>query len=335
MTSRDPQTDGGEVTKEQIFGTGDDTRTRITHRKRLRRFFDAYVLAPLRIASEDWRTVVGGLGVLGYLLMGSLGVILIPQPELNRGPRYLQPFQQWSFPLGTDNVGRSIFRRIVHATPAMLEMALAGILFAVVVAVIIGFVAGYKGGRIDEALMGLTDLQIIIPGLPLIMVLAAVYTPTNPFLVGAIVSIDNWPGLARAIRSQVLTLREEDYVESARAMGLSTPTIIRQELLPNIAPYILVNAAGAATFVINSSVALYFLNILPFNTLNWGVMINLAYSQGHAVSNPARAWHWLFFPLVVLSGLNFALILFSQGLDRVFNPRLRARHSNTTGGDES
>ena len=334
MAGRETQSDGG-VTKDNIFGTGGETeRSRTPPAERFKRLLDIYVVAPARIGWSDWRTRIGGIGLLFYLLMGTVGVMVIPAPKINEGPRYLQPFTDWSIPLGTTQIGRGVFKQIVHSTPGMLKMALAGVVFSVGVAVVVGMVAGYKGGVLDTILMTLTDVVITIPGLPLIVVLSAILAPQEPFIVGAIVAIDRWPPLARQLRSQVLTLRSEDFVESARAMGLSTPTIVGQELAPKLAPYILINAAGAATAVITVSVSLYFIGVLPFNSLNWGVMMNFAYTQGNAISNPSHL-HWLLFPLIALSGLNFTLVLFSQGLDRVFNPRLRARHSGTAPSEEA
>lgn len=329
----DTRTDGGTV-EEQIFGGGGGggPRTR-SPKERFNRVLDIYLLAPLRIAWEDWRARIGGLGLLFYILMGTIGVMIVPAPVLNEGPRYLPAFQSAAIPCGTDNAGRAICKSVIHSTPAMLKMALAGVLLAVGVAVIFGFVAGYKGGLIDTMIMTLTDIMITLPALPLVIIIAAIYPPEDPFLVGAILAIDNWPGLARQIRSQVLTLREESYVEASRAMGISTTQIIGRELFPQMAPFVLISSAYAATAVITESVGLYFLGILPFTTLNWGVMMNFAHTQGNAISNFMFTGHWLLFPLLALSGMTFSLVLFGQGMDRVFNPRLRARHSKTTPED--
>ena len=329
--SDDTLSDGGNI-EQQIFGTGDkDPKRQMTSpQQRMQRLLDNFLMTPLRVAWADWRARIGGLGVLLYVLMGTVGVMVIPAPRLNEGPRYLGAFMDPQFPLGTNNVGTGIFKSIVHATPAMLKMALAGVLFSVGVAVIVGFVSGYKGGMIDGALMTLTDIVITIPGLPLVIIIAAIYPPEDPFIVGAILAIDQWPGLARQIRSQVLTLREEDFVEASRAAGISTTEIIGRDLFPQLAPFILVSSAYSATRVITASVALYFLGILPFSTNNWGVMLNYANQTGNAIQNFSFSGHWLLFPLIALSGLTFTLILFGQGLDQVFNPRLRARHSKTT-----
>lgn len=326
--------DGGTV-EEQLFGGGgasDGSRTR-SPQERLNRLLDMYLFTPFRIAWNDWRARIGGIGVLFYILMGTLGVMLVPEPKLNEAPRYLPAFQDPAVPCGTDNVGQPICRSVVHATPAMLKMALAGVLFAIGVAVIFGFVAGYKGGLIDTLIMTLTDIMITLPALPLVIIIAAIYPPEDPFIVGAILAVDNWPGLARQIRSQVITLREESYVEASRAMGIPTSQIIGRELFPQMAPFVLISSAYAATAVITESVGLYFLGVLPFTTDNWGVMMNFAHTQGGAVSNFMFTGHWLLFPLLALSGMTFSLVLFGQGMDRVFNPRLRARHSKTTPND--
>jgi peptide/nickel transport system permease protein len=331
------RTDGGSI-EQEIFGTGggdgDGPRRHTSSpQERMRRLLDLYLMSPLRVAWNDWRARIGGLGVLFYVLMGTVGVMVIPEPTINEGPRYLGAFIDPQFPLGTNNIGEGIFEKLVHSTPAMLKMALAGVLFAIGVAVIVGFVSGYKGGVIDAALMTLTDVMITLPGLPLVIIIAAIYPPEDPFLVGAILSINRWTGLARQIRSQVLTLREESFVEASRAMGISTTEIIGRDLFPRMAPFIMVSSAFAATAVIAQSVALYFLGILPFSTSNWGVMLYYAQQNG-AIQAWASKGHWILFPLLALSGMTFSIVLLGQGMDRVFNPRLRARHAQTTSDAE-
>lgn len=326
MSNEEPRGDGG-VTQESIFGSDEESgRSRSSPGERIRRSLNFYLLTPLRVAWSDWRTRIGGAGILAYLLIGTVGVVLVNPPRLNEAERFQEPMVDLAVPLGADHLGRNVLAMAVHSTPAMLKMALAGLAFAVGIAIIVGMVAGYKGGLLDTVMMTIADVFLVLPGLPLIIVLSAIFTPRDPFIVGAILSISEWPVLARQLRSQVLALRNESFVEAARAMGLSTPTIVGQELTPKLAPYILIRGSGAAVRVIGNSVALYFLGILPFSSRNWGVMLNFAYSEGNAIQTPSNA-HMLLVPLVALAGLSFSFILFSQGLDRVFNPRLRARNS--------
>jgi peptide/nickel transport system permease protein len=334
MSNKEPKRDGG-VTQESIFGSADEgERSRTSPAQRLRRSYNFYVKTPFGVAWSDWRTRIGGIGVLFYILLGTVGVIITPDARLNEGDYFVPPFQNMQYPMGTDHLGRDVLSLAVHSTPAMLKMALAGLVFAVGLAIIFGMIAGYKGGLLDTVMMTIADVFIVLPGLPLIIVLSAIFTPRDAFIVGAILSISAWPRLARELRSQVLALRNEDFVEAARAMGISTPTIVGQELVPKIAPYMLIRGASSAVAVIRSSVALYFLGILPFSSENWGVMLNQAYNQASAVQTPSRAY-LLLLPLILLSGMLFSTILFSQGLDRVFNPRLRARNAEGSREEET
>ena len=318
----------GIETPEEVEGATE------SRRERFRRLYDELVVASVRVMWSDWRARFGVTFVALYLLMGTLGVVLIEPPQLNAGPRYVAPFTTWEFPLGTDSLGQGIFAQIVHATPAMLQMILAGAVFGTSVGTGVGILAGYKGGRVDQVLMWCTDVMLTIPGLPLVIVLAAILAPRNPFVVGIILTINDWSGLARTVRSQVLTIREESYVEASRTMGIGTGTILTKDVLPNLMPYVSVNFVGMARSVIFASVGLYFLGILPFSTLNWGVMMNLAYNTGGALYTWDTA-HWLFFPMAAIVLLSIALILLAQGADRVFNPRIRARHTrHGESGDE-
>jgi peptide/nickel transport system permease protein len=344
------ETDGGNVAPADLF-TKTSEEVSLTRRERFERWFDAYLYAPLAVAWEDSRTRLGALIVIMFLLQGTVGVFIVDPPQTLEYQPYLKPFHaDWltfgvelfgvslpflpnlQAPLGTDIAGKSLFEMLVHATPAMLKMIAAGAVFSVVVAVLIGTLSGYKGGRIDQVLMSFTDVILTIPGLALILVIAAVFPPKDPYLVGIILGIDNWPGLARTIRSQVLSIREESFVEADRTMGLRTSVILRKDFMSQLMPYISINFANASRRIIFESVALYFLGILPFTSQNWGVIMNLAFNQAN-LSNLDQI-HWLLMPMIEIGLMACGLILFSQGLDRVFNVRLRARHAKKSGGDE-
>ncbi|MFP9060640.1 ABC transporter permease [Natrialbaceae archaeon A-chndr2] len=298
----------------------------LTRKERLLRWIDVNILTPYRIIRSDWRATFGIAMIIFLVFVGTVVIRFIPYPRVGDHPRYAPPFESLSYPLGTDNGGRGILAQLVHATPDMLIIAFSGAVVAMSIGVVIGTVAGYKGGYWDEVLMGISDVVICIPGLPLIIVIVAIYPPTSPWLVGFILAIDNWPGLARALRSQVLTIREESYIEAGRAMGRNSGEILWDDVMPQLMPYITIQSAGAARGVIFQSVGLYFIGVLPQGGLNWGVMMNDAYNIGSAVSNPSLSGHWLYAPMFVLLLMSMGLILLSQGLDRIFNPRLRARH---------
>jgi len=316
--------DGG-VAGESPFTTVSDAQ--LTQSERYRRWADAALLTPARIIWEDLRARIGLLIVVLYVLMGTVGVAVVEAPN-SGGPARLGAFQSAQYPLGTDSLGQGIMALVVHSTPAMLLMLLSGALFTTVVATVVGTLSGYEGGPIDRALMLVSDIMMSIPGLPLVIVLAIIIEPRNPLLVGVIISVNAWAGLARSIRSQVLTMRENSYVEASRTMGLSTTRIISYDLLPNLMPYITVNFVAAGRRVIFNSVALYFIGALPFSQLNWGVILNMAYRKG-----AMYYWggiHWVIAPLLAILVLTVGLILLAQGTERYFNPRIRARHRETT-----
>ena len=296
----------------------------VTTSERLRDFYEEFIYKPGLVAWSDWRTRIGFLIALVYVLMGTVGVMFYRLPNSNQSPRSVRPFQTLEAPLGTTGSGVDVLAMIIHATPPMLLMILSGGLFATTFAVVVGTVAGYKGGSVDRGLTTFADIAMSVPGLPLIMVLAIVFNPTNPALIGILITVNYWAGLARAIRSQILTLREESYVEASRTMGVSTMRILIKDIIPNIMPYVLVNFANAARYVVFASVGLYYLGILPTSVRNWGIQLDQAYRNAGALTG-AGTLYQLVFPMLAIMLIALALILLAQGMDRVFNPRVRTR----------
>ncbi|MFC4986443.1 ABC transporter permease [Saliphagus infecundisoli] len=315
--------DGGQV------GTPFDTTAdvRETRWDRYGRAIDGYIRMPLTIMRQDWRSIVGLSIVAVYLLMGTVLTWTVEPTRTGDGPQFVQPFETWEYPLGTNEMGQDLFAQTVHSTGPVLTMMASGALFTVVMGTFFGLVAGYKGGEVDTVLSSITDVFINIPGLPLVIVLSVLFEPTHPISVGILLAVAAWAGLARAIRSQVLAIRDESFVEAARMMDVPTPELLIKEILPHLMPYIMVNLVNAARTIIFSAVALYYLGVLPFADANWGVMLNQAYHAG-AIYRP-DATHWLVVPMVAIAGISIGLLLIAQSLDRVFNPRVRARHADT------
>ena len=331
-TGGDARADGGAVGSPfEVVSQYEETR-----RDRYRKLFDAYVYAPIAIIWRDWRARIGFTIVLFYVLMGTVGTVIVEPTVVAEGPALAQPFELWEYPLGTDQMGRDLFSQTVHATQEMLKMIAAGALFTVTLGTVVGAVAGYKGGTVDTVLSSITDVCINIPGFPLVMVLVLLLPiGGNPYVIGILLCVAAWGGLARAIRSQVLTLRQESFVEASRAMGIPTRKIVFKEIVPHLMPFVVINLTNAARRVIFEAAALYYLGILPFEDLNWGATLNLA-QVGNAHVRP-EALHWFLVPMAAIIFISIGLILLGQSLDRVFNPRVRARHEKTTSdvGDDA
>ena len=323
-----PSEGTGTGTGTGTFGDRQREFEPTTAKERWTTYIELWIVAPARIMWIDKRTRIGGLIILFYLLLGTVGLVVVEPPAHNQGPRLVSWFELWEHPLGTDNMGQDVLALTVHATPAMLQMMLAGGIFATVLGTIVGTLAGYKRGMTERVLLTCADVVMTIPGLPLLIVLAVALEPRDPILVGLLLAINAWAGLARSIHSQVLALRSEAYVEASRILGLGSPTIIRDDILPNIMPFIMINFMGTTVGIISASVGLYFLGVLPFTHLNWGVMINLSF-HGGALHSWAVA-HWIIVPIAAISLIGFGITIFAQGMDRIFNPRVRARHSKSS-----
>ncbi|OVE86418.1 ABC transporter permease [Natronolimnobius baerhuensis] len=326
------RSDGGTVDRDSPFETTASVAE--TRNDRIDRFLEEYIRTPWSILRSDWRALAS-FAIIGiYLIIATVGVYLVEPTHPGQGAQLVGAFETWDHPLGTTTTGRDVLSMTVHSTPSILIMMASGAVFTVVVGTFFGIVAGYKGGMVDTVLSSITDIFINIPGLPLVIVLATLLEAwiTNPVTLGVLLAVAAWAGLARAIRSQVLTLRNESFVEAARAMDMPTRWILLKEILPHLMPYIVVNMANAARRIIFAAVALYFLGVLPFSDANWGVMLDNAYNSGALYRTDAL--HWLLVPMIAISGIAMGLILLAQSLDQVFNPRIRARHQEIGDDDE-
>ncbi|WP_254280609.1 ABC transporter permease subunit [Haloarcula marina] len=327
MESRQVEDNEESVFTARSSNTVDDGTIQ-TIRKRL------HVLpASFAILWSDIRARVGLLIIGAFVFLGTVGLLVIPQPEIGQAPRLLTPFENMAYPLGTNNQGQRMSSLLVYSIPPIFKMILAGAVFATTIATVVGTVAGYLGGFFDRALMTLADIQIALPGLPLVIVLAALFQPESPYVLGLIISVDKWGGLARGLRSEVLTLRGLPYVESNRIIGVSTPKILFSDILPNVMSYISINFAYQARSIIFQSVGLYFLGVLSVTYQNWGITMNIAYNQG-ALNSPEQ-FYWLLEPMMMIVLLTLGMVLLAQGMDRVFNPRIRARHLDSDSGSQS
>ena len=313
-----------DSSSDEIDWRSEASSVEVTRRERLSEFYRKRLYEPGLIAWSDMRTRIG-LSILSvYILMAVAAVFgLWRNPSPNQAERLLAPFQAIQYPLGTTQSGVDLLALMIDSTPFILLMVLAGGVWATSLAVVVGTVSGYKGGAVDSAITSVSDFVMAIPGLPLVIVLAITLSPENPIFLGVVLTINYWAGLGRSIRSQVLSIRQESYVEASRTMGTSTPRIILKDILPNIMPYVMVNFVLAARYTIFASVGLYFIGVLPYTGQNWGVTLNNAYNQGGLFT--FQALHWLLVPIVTIVGLTFALVLISQGMDRIFNPRVRTR----------
>jgi len=267
--------------------------------------------------------------VIGLLILLFFAVLAVAGPYLYSGQLAVDPDAIYAGPsaqhwLGTDFAGSDVLQEIVIGARYVLETAALSALFTAVIGTAVGLVAGYHRGPTDSALMRLTDFVLTIPGLPLLIVLSTIWSFGEPYEMAIALGVTGWGGVARAVRSQTLSLRERGFLEAARGLGLSSRHVIIRELLPNLAPFVAMNMLLAVIAFMGAEVALFFLGVVPFSSSNWGVMLNQAVFSGGAMDSPA-ALSYLLAPLVCILLITIGIVLFLDAVDELFNPRLRER----------
>jgi peptide/nickel transport system permease protein len=223
------------------------------------------------------------------------------------------------YTLGTDAQGRDIFSQLMWGSQIALTVGLLAAAGSIGIGTIIGLVSGYSGGRIDSVLMRFTDVILVLPGLPFLIILAAVLGPSYWNII-FVLTIIGWPGTARVIRSEVLSLKERPFIDSARVTGASNIRIMFKHLAPNVMPLAFLYMTLAVSGSILSEAALSFLGLGDVNTASWGQML-----QAVQTENVLAAWWWLMPPGIAITFISLAFYLIGRAFEQIVNPRLRKR----------
>jgi peptide/nickel transport system permease protein len=272
----------------------------------------------LRQAFRSRRLVAGVCIVAMFGLVAIFAPFFVTNPNQLTGADLAAPsLHHW---LGTTQIGQDVFGQLVVSARATLLIGVGAGLLATVISVIIGISGGYVGGVVDEALSLLSNVVLVIPTLPLVIVILADVKSSGLLSLIVIIALTSWAAAARVLRAQTLSVRNREYVLAARASGERAWRIVFVEILPNELPIIVSNFIFAMIFAILTQAALAFIGLGDPTLLTWGNMLNLAYN-GQALS--VGAWWWLIPPglCIALLGMGLALINFS--LDELLNPRLR------------
>jgi peptide/nickel transport system permease protein len=274
-----------------------------------------------RVLRRKPSRIAGVAIIVMFAVMAVAGPLLYPE-HLPRDNDALYAGPSWEHPFGTDFEGTDVLALVITGSRYVLLTGLATAVITVAFGTAIGLLAGFHRGRWDTVLMRITDMKLTIPGLPLLLVLSTMWKFESPIEMGLVLGLLGWGGVARAVRSQCLSLRERGFVEAAKGLGLPARHIIGRELLPSMAPYIAMNMLIAVTGAIYAQVGLFFLGVLPFEANNWGVMLNLAVFGGGALTSTA-ALPYLLAPLLAILLLTLGIVLIVDAMDEIFNPRLR------------
>lgn len=223
--------------------------------------------------------------------------------------------------LGTDHIGRDVFSQIVYGTRVSLMIGILASVLSVVIGMTVGLIAGYFGGPVDEILMRMTDILLVLPTLPLLIVLASILGP-NVVNIVLLIGFLGWMGIARVVRSLTLSLKKRAFVESARAIGAHDAYIIFKHISPQVMPILYAQLALGIPVAILWEAALSFLGLGDPSVPTWGQILYNAQLFG---AFSAFAWWVIIPPGLAITILSLAFVFIGHALDEILNPRLRAR----------
>jgi peptide/nickel transport system permease protein len=266
------------------------------------------------------KKLVFGLGVeLLLVLVAIIGPVLAKYPPLEITPNQLL-HPSATYWLGTNSLGQDMYSQITNGLRESYLVGALGAVSAALIGMALGFIAGWRGGLLDEVLQLLTNIIVMMPSLVLLVVIGSYLSSKNLLFEGVFIGLTTWPWVARAVRAQTFTLRSREYVDLARLSGKRPLSIIVKEIAPNMASYLFL----VVILLFGSSMLLAasydFLGLGPTNVASLGWTMNQA--NANAALN-YHLWWWFIPPGAVLTAMVAALLIANVGLDEVFNPKLR------------
>jgi peptide/nickel transport system permease protein len=283
---------------------------------------------PLLFVNRAFRTLwSNGKARIGIVILTAMILIAILAPVLAPHSPTSTSFAPYEGPsgsnwLGTTGNGNDVFSQIVYGARVSLLVGLVAGAAATLVAMTIGLVAGYRPGVVDEVLSFLTNLALVIPGLPLMIILAAYVPNRSIWTIVIVVALTSWATGARVVRSQATSIREREYVTSAVFSGEGLFRIVFREILPNMTSLVAGSFFSAATAAVMAEASLEFLGLGNPNTVSWGTILYYAQQQNAMLTG---SWVLVFAPGLMIALLAVSFTLVNFGVDALSNPRLREK----------
>ena len=269
---------------------------------------------------SNGKTLVGTIVLGFFVLIAIIGKWIAPFDPSARSNDLLEPpsGKHW---FGTTHIGQDILSQVLVGTRGVMLVGLTAGVVATILSILVGVTSGYLGGAGGEGLSALSNVFLVIPALPLIIIVGSALPTGGDYVVAVIIGLTSWAWGARILRAQTLSLRRRDYVEAARATGESTWRIILFEILPNLSAIIASGFVGTVIFAVMSEITLAFVGVNNFSDWNWGTILFWAQSQQALAQG---AWWWFVPAGLAIAFLGTALSLLNFGIDEFVSPRLRS-----------
>ncbi len=262
-----------------------------------------------------------GLTLAGVIILfGLIGPFVLGEPSTVRDIGLTPPGD--GFVLGTTQTGQDVFAQLAHATRGSLIIGVVVGAITLVLSAFFGVVGAFVGGWVDEAFSLFTNIMLVIPGLPLVIVISSYVPDKSIWLVAAVLAITSWAGSARVLRGFTLSVRSRDYVLASRVGGEKRWRILLVEILPNLVPLLASQVVFAVIFAILGEAGLSFLGLGASGSFTWGTM--LFYAQ-NGLALRLGAWWWFVPPGLAIALFGAALSLINFSIDEIINPKLRSQ----------
>ncbi|MEA2059710.1 MAG: ABC transporter permease [Thermodesulfobacteriota bacterium] len=275
-----------------------------------------------------WQNPIGKWGVLLLITFGLMALASFFPPLID--PMY-HPMTgvdpnisnvtppAWNHWLGTDYMGRDLFSQLLTGARVAFMVGVSAAFMSIVFGTLVGMTAGYSGKLIDTLLMRAADMIMLLPTLLVVLLLSSFIGQLSIWTIVMLIAVFRWPGVARVIRSQTLSIKEKPFIDAARVAGASHFRILFRHILPNVLPMALLFMTFRVTSAIILEAVLAFLGFGDPGTVSWGMMLQWVWKTGNMFQAP----YWLFPPGICISLITLSFYMIGRAMEEILDPRLR------------
>jgi peptide/nickel transport system permease protein len=280
-----------------------------------------FVVRAIATLWRDGKARIGLVVLAAFVVMALVAPLVAPHsPTSTDFTPYQGPSGNHWF--GTSGNGQDVFSQFLYGSRISLLVGITAGAAATLIAVVLGLIAGYRPGIVDNVLSFVTNLALVLPGIPLMIILAAYIQSRSVWTIVFVVAMTAWATGSRVIRSQAVTLRTRDFVLSAQFSGERLGRVVFREILPNMTSLVAASFFAAATAAVIGEASLEFIGLGNPATISWGTILYQAQQQNALLTDQ---WMMIFAPGLAIALLAMSFTLINFGVDALSNPRLRER----------